>query len=392
MALEGDSRNPITYLLYDLMTGNLLAEMPFTSVTLSQRLNVPGQFQGSLNFLDTRIRNLMPGQVILPGRTALFVDYLGSLIWGGIIWTKNFARSTAGGVPIAGKEFWSYFVNRVQAADYTNPTWTNFAGYADPMVIAAQVISDAVASTGSALGPTTGFPLTINQNNGIGTPGEYWIVQSYPYTQLQTVDTIIGDLASMGYNVGFDYGIDVAYNSLGVPTLALNMSYPRRGRIASVSSVTVVTESSSDYTYPEDATQMATSIYATGAASGQNAIVSNPGPITAGWPLLELVNSYTNISVLTTLTEVAQGDLNTQSWPITTPQVTIPMFGDPAPFEYLIGDDIRWIIEPDERFPNGLDYYWRIAGIDWKVADEGQSTAMLTLNIPPGTGAPEPPT
>jgi hypothetical protein len=58
MALEGDTRNPLTYLIYDLMTGDMLAELPFTGVKFSQRLNTPGEFNGALNYLDPGVRAL----------------------------------------------------------------------------------------------------------------------------------------------------------------------------------------------------------------------------------------------------------------------------------------------------------------------------------------------
>jgi len=388
MPLEGDSRNPLTYLIYDLMTGDVLAELPFTGVTFSQRLNTPGAFNGNLDFLDPKVASNLPGAILQPGRTCIFIDYQGVLLWGGIIWTVNFARSTASSVSIAAREFWSYFAMRIQAADYT-ATWLSPG---DPMVIAAQVVSDAIESSASAFGAFTGFPLTINQNNGVATPETYWQVESYPYSQLQTVDTIVANLTVLGYNVGFDFAIDVAYDSFGNPELTMNMSYPRRGRVAGSSSVVIVTQESHEYTYPQDSTAQATTIYATGSGSGTQAIVANPAPITAGWPLLELVNSYTNLTNETVLATAAYGDLNTQSWPISTPTVTIPMFGDPLPFEYGIGDDIRWIIEPDERFPEGVEFNWRISGIDFAVVEEGISKAVLTFDVPPGTGALEPPT
>lgn len=396
MPIEGSPLNPLTYLIYDVMTGILLAELPFDGVTFSQRLNTPGQFQATLNFLDPNIQKLRPGQIIQPGRTALFIDYEGVLIWGGMIWTMNFTRATAAAVPIKGKEWWSYFTARVQATDYTSPAWPVDAnGAGDPMAIAGIVVNNVLnASLGSALAAGTGFPLTVNQNNGVPTPDSGWVIESYPYTQLQTVDTIVTNLTQMGYGIGFDYGMDVAYApGTNTPTVTMNMAYPRRGQIASVDSVTVVTQASQDYAYPQDATQQGGTIYGNGSGSGQiQTIQSNPSVIEAGWPLLEIVNSYSNISSFGQLEQVVQGDLDQQSFPITNPQFTIPMFGDPNPTSYRIGDDIRWIIEPDERFPNGLDWYWRIVGLDFSPSSEGLSTVQFTLNLPPGPGAQQPPT
>ncbi len=403
LAIKTPTTNPITYLLFDVMTGDMLAELPFTGVTWSQRLNTPGTFSASLNFLDPKVRKLFPGQIIQPGRTALFIDYAGHLLAGFLIWTVNFQRSSADAVPIQGKEFWSYFASRVQAADYT-ATW---AAGGDPMAIAAQVISDALATTDpvtslpdSAFGSTTGFPLAINQNNGSPTPGGTgptgdWVVETYPLSSIATVDSIVTSLTAMGYGVGFDYAIDVAYSTSGVPTLKLNMAYPRRGRLANVDSITIVTTATHDYSYPQDATSQGSTIHGTGSGSAIALTQYVPGPITPtseGWPRLEQVVSYTNILSADVLAAVVDEDLTMQAYPITVPTLIMPLFSDPDPTAYALGDDVRWIIEPDERFPDGNDSDWRIVGLDYAITEEGVSTVTLTFNLPPSATISAPPT
>jgi hypothetical protein len=418
VALENPADpNQLTYLLFDLMSqdgnGNplLLAEVPFQNVSFSQLLNSAGSFTGSLNFLDPSLKKLGLGKIIQPGRTALFVDYQGVLLWGGIIWTVNFARSTADAVQIQAKEFWSYFAQRLQAVGYGNPnpsgghpSWTSTAGGAgDPMQIAKTIVQDAIgvgASTpltmgASAFGPNGfqngvwgahgPFPLTITKNGT--TPTADYVVVSYPITQAQTVDSLVANLSQLGFPIGFDYAIDCQYNANGYPMLTLNLSYPRRGRLYDQNAVTIVTTAAHDYSYPQDSTQQAINIVATGSGVGQmQASLSNPAPTADGWPLLEKVNSYSNVSTQNQLNALVKGDLQIQSWPVTTPTLTIPIFGDPAPYEYLIGDDIRWIIEPDERFPNGIDSAWRIVQLNYAVADAGISTVSMVLNMPPTDG------
>lgn len=404
MAIEGTKQNPFAFLAYDIMTGNLLEEVPLKNVSVQQRLNTPGTLQGEVDLLDPAVRNKGLGQLLQPGRTAIFMDWDGFLLFGGILWTVDFARSKGDSVPIRCQDFGSYFGSRVQAKDYTNPPaavhgvttpftgWTNFGNLADPMVIAAKVVTDALAVHGSALAAGTGFPLTINQNNGTGTPFGEWVVVSYPATQEQSVLTIVSTLASMGYAAGFDYQFDVAWNG-STPAVTMNMGYPRIGRIASASSVIIDTQRAVDYSYPQDATQMATTVYGIGSGAAiVQAALSNPAPITAGWPLLEQVAQFSNVTSYWTLAAGILGVLGQHSWPVTTPSVTIPLLGDPSPSDYQVGDDVLWVVPPDERFPNGMQSYWRIVGVDYKIADEGMSTATLTFNVPPTTSATEPPT
>jgi hypothetical protein len=283
--------NPLTFLAYDMISGNLLAEVPFSGgTTFSSRLNTPGSFSGKLDFLDPRVQAIGLPEALLEGRTLIFVDYLGYLIWGGVVWTSQFSRETATAVPIGGMELWSYFVHRMQATDYST-VWSSTP--VDPITIAYQVTHDALQSTGSGFGPSTGFPLSINQNNGVPTPSEFWITASYPISQLQTIDTIVSQLAQLGYYSRFDFGIDVAYNAEHHPEITLNIDNPRRGEVASLTSVVFETQEDRDYGYPKDATQTANTVYESGSTTSQAPLqttLGNPNPISQGWPLLEMLN------------------------------------------------------------------------------------------------------
>ena len=98
----------------------------------------------------------------------------------------------------------------------------------DPLLIAAQVINDALGLPGhdadserqprrwhaahaerNAL--TSGAP-TAYLASGTGTPSGDYISINYPYASFQKVDQIVTQLAGLGYSVGFDFGVDVAYS------------------------------------------------------------------------------------------------------------------------------------------------------------------------------------
>ena len=51
-----------------------------------------------------------------------------------------------------------------------------------------------------------------------------------------------------------------------------------------------------------------------------------------------------------------------------------------APGYFIEGDDIRWIHDPDDRFPIGFDVYMRCVGTDYTIADRGLSTVKLSFN------------
>lgn len=384
------SGNPFTYRFYDWLSGDFLGTLPLAGVTFSKKLNTPGTFTGKLNLLDQKIQALDPYSMILPGRTIVVVDLAGSAVWGGPLWSDPYDQAQANATPVNASEAWSYFAQRVQAQDYTNPPagahWNT--NPADPLKIAAQIVADAIAPTTSGFGTATGFPLTIAVNGA--TPSDAWVSQSYPMTQVQTIDTIVTQLAQMGYGQGFDFGIDVAYNTDLVPTFTLNLDYPVRGHQVDPDSLAILRAMA--YTYPRDATLMADIVFETGggAATAPTEAFNLPA-LEAGYPILERVISYSNVTAPAVLEGLAQSDIGLYGWPVATPTLTIPAVGSPTLTDYTVGDVVRWVIPPDERFPAGLDWYWRITGIDVTVPDDGIATAMLTLNVPVGSGAGAPP-
>ena len=381
----------LTYYSFDVMTLTLLAELPFAKVTFSQRLNTPGSFTGTLKLSDRGVANLDPIGATNPSKTLTLIDLDGQIIWGGLNSTRTFSNTTHG-LTVAGRETWAYFTQRLQAADYTVPNplsahWN--ANPADACQVAAQIVADAIAVTGSAF---SAMGITIREEFSNPNP----IACSYPLSQLQTVDSIVSTLATTGYETGFDFGIGWEWSngqgSTPVPTLFID--YPRRGLAYTGNSPALYVDAAMEYTWPEDATQQANSVV--GTASGSGAISSAAGPARAvlgnGYPLLESTTSYSNVSTQAQLDACTDDDWALLMWPVVTATVTLPLLGDPVIGSYIVGDDMRLVISPDERFPSGVDTNMRCTGIDATVADDGLSTQTITLgsalSLPP---VPAPP-
>ena len=311
----------VTYYTFDLMTGTLLAELPLTGVTWGKRLNAAGPFAGTLDLADPKVKKLQPANATPTGRTMLIVDVDGAIEWGGVIWTRNPIRTaTAKTLTLGGVEFESYFTSRVQAADYSSASvdpgsltyWNPVGGAAaDACYIGAQIIYDAIRVSGSALST-----MAINIIEATSNPNP--IVESYPIAQLQTVDSILTGLAAGGYGTGFDFGFDVSWsNGQGIlPVVTLNINYPRRGRIAGSTGL-VISEPITEYSWPEDATQQGNNLY--GSASTAS-LVAQVGPdetvLSAGWPLLDQSQSFSNINTQSALNAAVAGSLAQLEWPL----------------------------------------------------------------------------
>lgn len=390
--------SPFSYLSWDLMNVRQLDALPFTQVTFGEHMNQPGAWAGSLPLADPRVQAMNWRQSTLESRTALFVDFLGQLVWGGIIWTTNYNKADpTRSLKVAASTFGSYFRARLQAKDYS----TTWAAGADPMLVAQQVLADAQAK-GTVFG---GIALVLNPAGGGGGPR---VAPSYPGTSLQTIESIVTTLSQMGYQFGFDYSFDCAYvPGTSTPAVTMNFWYPRQGRTYAQSQLVVLGQDCVDYTYPVDGTQQATSITETGSGTGavQPAAASTNLP---GYPLLERTIARSFVTDEGTLANCAIGDLGLYCYPVVTPTVTIPVtmpdaagnispgtirFGD-----WRLGDDVLWRIDPvagggmntDPRFPDGMESEWRINSWTCTVAMKGVSTVLFDLSTPPLQTIPPP--
>ncbi len=499
-----------TYRAFDLVTTSPLDSLPYVGVSFGEVLNDVGPFQGNLPLTDPRVQALDWADATRTGRTALFVDLDGALVWGGIIETQRYQEAAAGKPLVIGAStFQSYFLQRLQAADYTVPNaasayWN--ASPADPMLVAEQIIMNAqstavtfvsvqqtsapsgtgIVTSLSVTGPTGTGGLTVaipsgtmftiagdpnspvivftttaaaaigattlavslgtqsvtttippgniligNAPIGLGaiggnglngtqlgiavivngaTPQGNWVTTAYPATQLQTIDSIVQTLSQMGYTAGFDYSFDVAYlPGTKIPAITLNFWYPRKGMLAQQSGIVLTKSQLIDFTYPVDSTTQSPGIAETASGTGglTTAVVSAPSVVAAGYPPLEQVISRTNINNADTLEGCAVGDLDLYANPVVTPTVTVPLAlpqpgggTDPTQIgfaDFSIGDDLILRFDPiasgtglnaSPRFPNGLNFEFRITQWLCTVPDAGLPTLKFTLGLPPSNVNP----
>jgi hypothetical protein len=369
------------------------------------QLNQPGTFQGALSLADPRVQELNWQGCTFTGKTAVIIEQQSVIVWGGIVWTNNYKESDpTKSLAVSGQTFGSYAQHRIQAADYS----TTWAAGADPMSVVHQVVSDAF-TLGSIMG---GISIVLNPPAGEGGP---LITPSYPATALQTVDSITSILSQMGFSTGFDYSYDVTYVG-GLPRVTLNLWYPRQGRTADQTQLTILQKNLIDFTYPVDSTQQGNRIAETGSGTGgvQPVLADASSALSAyGYPILDLTFSRTQVNDDGTLGNIAAGDLFQHAWPVVTPTVTLPLAvpdanGNLDPREwsltqFYLGDDLKWLVDAwnvtspqygsSPRFPGGMNYEWRITG--YTANPQGASNMppnlVLNLDTPPGEGVPLPP-
>jgi hypothetical protein len=358
------------YLFADLLTNQILAELPLTGVTFTQALNAAGSFSGHLLLSGIDATGLNVDAGTTPGRTALYVDRNGVLVWGGIIWNREY-NSTSQTLNFRALEFLSYFERRRITATiaYTNT---------DQLAIAQGVMVTAAGATAGNIG------LLYNQDPGSTIISGILISRTYYGYELKTVLSAIQDLAKS--TTGFDFEISVYYDGNGNPAKSFNTYYPRTQGIYSSSSTTapvfeLPSGNIAEYTYPEDGSLAANTLYVLGAGSNEGKLLITANSTTtlgAGWPLLEEAANYSDINNATVLSNLAVGQISAIQTPPVTLKITAPPNQNPEFGTYAIGDDVR-VRLLDNRFPTGLDSIYRLIALSVQAGEDGPERVILTL-------------
>jgi hypothetical protein len=356
------------YLFADLVTNSILAELPITNVNFTQALNAAGTFTGDLLLSGVNATQMNVANATIPARTAIYVDRDGVLVWGGVLWSREY-NSADQHLRLTAREFESYLERR-------RITTTQAFTAVDQFTIAQTLMNQAQAVAGGNIGiaiPTNTSGVTVSK--------------TYYAYEYKTVYSALLDL-SRATN-GFDFNIFVAYDGGGNPTKTLVLSYPKSGtRYSATNPSALMFEFPAgnvvEYSYPEDGSTAANTVFAVGAGSNEGKAVTtgtDATKVTAGWPLLEDSVNYGDVTDTTLLQALANGQVAAVSYPPTTLRLTTPPSQNPTLGTYFIGDDVRIRIT-DDRFPTGLDATYRIVALNVTAGENGPERATLTLTLP----------
>lgn len=344
------------YLLADLLGGQTLAEVPFTSASFEHVLNAPGNFEGTLALKQPPALHLVLAPLFphLLGRLALYVERDGVIVWGGIPWTSD-PDLDAGTMTIRGEGWLSYLRRRVLRATkvYTQVDQTT--------EIAKNLIDWALA-----YGPSP--PIDTTAVGATGVPRDRtWQAYERPW-----IGRLIEDLAAV--ENGFDFRFDSAWSAGAIVTRFLT-SYPNTGR-----STNLVFEIGTQVTSAAlgcDGTALATHVDAVGAGEGDLGLlasVANPGMLAAGWPVLDDVISAGDVSVFATLDAKARHRLARGSAPITLPRLSVAPEAEPTFGSYSVGDVVT--IRGGAGLAT-LDGRYRLVGVGMSIDAAGGEVAQL---------------
>ena len=270
--------------------------------------------------------------------------------------------------------------------------------------------SVGLPSPATATSAYTGGTYAISSGAGAcPTPSVDWVVGSYPVTQFRYVIDIINELSQMGYGLGFDYGFDITYLEpfVQIPFCTLNIAYPRRGVSGSAVTLVINRGQMIGFRYTESSKGQAIGLAETASGSGgiPSQILSESELLTNNnFAPIEGAISHSRVNSPNVLAGLALGDLQQLANPLVTPTVTVPLALadyagniDPTQIaltDFTIGDDVILRIDPflqgdawgpnnDPRFPNGMNYEFRIVAWTCTIPDDGVATIVFQLDTPP---------
>jgi hypothetical protein len=362
--------NQYRYLFADLVTNTINAELPLTGVTFGQNLNSAGDFSGHLIITDRRETAYDILTYTTPGKTALYIDRNGVLVWGGIIWSRTY-NSTTQKLSLAGREFESYFEHRRVGTTNVFTPGTDQLAVAQTLVTQAQAV--AYGNIGVIVGSETSGKTLTN----------FYPIFDYEH---RPVFDAVRELSAQSLPYGYDFNIDVAYDGSNVPTKTLKLDYPQRGTVYGPTLATAplleLPGQIVEYEYPEDGNTMSNVIYGYGAGSPPGtyqATAIDNSKLAAGFPLLENTANFSNIYDPNVVNNLTAGQVAAQSSPIVVMKITWDAYNTPTLGDFKTGDDFRIRIT-DARFPTGFDDNVRLTRYDVTVGESGPEriTASFT--------------
>lgn len=358
------------YFFTDVMTGNYLGTLPLVNVAATVALSATGSFSADLNLADERFRaaaNL--SSLIIPGRTAYWVDRNGYIVSGGIVWDDNYDSST-------------------RTYQLTGSTWDS---YADHVVIdqalkytSVDLCSIAIDLWNHAQGGVDG------SNVGVVIPATGSVLsgtldtESYDPSTMTKYGSAIQQLSKL--SPGFDYYISTQYASGMVPQAKLVLGGPYVGAPTSTSGLVFRKPGNvQNYKWPRFGSQSPNRVYGVGGGIGQGALQSqytNQSMVNAGYPITSDVIQYKDIFDQPTLDSVVAAYGLAVSNGVVTPTIQLNPDDPSVPAgSFNVGDACRVVIEPDEYFANGIDTYMRVSSITINPSQAGQEeNIVLTLS------------
>lgn len=337
--------------------GDILAELPFTTVSYSHVLNSPGSFSGTMALQQPEPLKSVLKAALMLGRNTLYVERNGVIMWAGIPWTRN-VDFDANTYTINAEGWHSYFRHR-------HITETVEFILADQIHIARDLIDWAQAQPGGDIGVQTSMVAHT----------AVWRARTYLANERKNVGEAVEELAAL--ENGFDFRYESAWAGDVINT-NFRTFYPATGRATDI--VFEIGTQISTAGAICDGTTLATHVDAIGGIPEDSetpliASVSDTLRL-AEMPRLDDVVSFTDVIVPPTLTAHANARLKRGAECILIPSITLESTMVPPIGSYREGD--RVTVRADIGLET-IEGMFRITEFSVNVGENGDETPALSF-------------
>ena len=365
------------YFFLDLFTDKVNLEVPCYGVSFDDLLNDNGNATVSINLDREDYSNQEVIEGTIPGRTQFFIERNGSLVWGGIVWSRTY-QAQAKSLSMTCQTFKTFFDRiGIVSSDMAEEAFVGADQrniFCELIIHAQQFRSDNFGATNINLLVDDRYPFTVDSSSVLRTV-TFWSYDGWSYGKA---------LDSMAeYDDGLDWYIDVYYdddgnftkrirvdNIIGQSQESTQLSFTYPGNV-------------SNYYWPENASRAAVGVFALGSGEGAERVIVLPTEaynqvlIDAQYPFLQQIYTNDQVSVYSTLLKQARDEQRRLNLPITVPTLEITPYEEPEFGTWSMGDYAEFFIE-DSRFPEGKRIYIRIIGYKM-TPSSSEETEMCSL-------------
>lgn len=192
------------YFTTDLLTNEILAEIPFQGVSWGRALRKAGEFSGDIPVVE-QTSHLDLYNSTMPGKTGLYVVRNGQCVWGGIIWSREY-DAVDRTLTVDGAEFISYFYHRFvwkSLVDRSSGTPKNLYASSEPVQLGRfSAVNGLVTLTTRPINLTTG---SLPRSHLLSA-GDDVLIQNTGKTALDTSHTVFQIVDDTTFTILVDSG------------------------------------------------------------------------------------------------------------------------------------------------------------------------------------------
>jgi hypothetical protein len=301
--------NPFVYYVCNIFNGDVLEELPFTQFQYSRTKNRPGGWSAEIPYRHPKVT---PG-LLEPWTRAIYVGKDERILSGGILQHRN--TSTGESMKIGGEGFFSYFREGRRSirsrVGMSNATGTNNYEVTFTQKEQFDIVSDILTHASVyAGGASIDYDDIIY--HGPGASGQSNILRDRTYWTYEYKE--IGEAIEQLSEVinGFDFSDSFFWDN-GRIGRNLDLWYPYK-----IGPTPITFEVGANVILlnrDEDGDELATRAIALGSGEADAQLASFASDSsqeypTGAFPLLESIETYSDVSIRSTLTSHAQHDLN----------------------------------------------------------------------------------